>query len=172
MTDVAFPTESAPCTNCMDKVEMWVSHDDGTNWYEVPNVTRIQKQANRQNAQQIKLQGESQNVCSSSSKAWTYLVNIWDCLDFQILNFMRDGDTFWARMVNGDDLANSQQEVVKVTFDDDGYLLDDQSRTPQNTTLRLDASTIFRQNYEELTDTTERPAEVGNVNDTLVGVTI
>lgn len=146
-------TATSACVNCMDEIQLWVSHNTGTDWWQVPFVTRVQKQASRTNAQQIKLNGTSENVCSASSKAWTYLINVWKCMTAPWQNFITDGQQVWGRIVNGNDLAADEQEVALLTLDDDGYTLDTESNTPQQDQLRLNASTIYRRNFTDVAGT-------------------
>lgn len=151
MADNAFTGTAAACINCMTQIQAWVSHNDGTDWFQVPNVTQIAKTANTTNAQAIKLGGVAVAVCSANSKSWQYDVDVWDCSTHPIHNYMIDQDVFYSRFINGTDLAASAQEVSEVQYDDQGWVLNDQSNQPQKTTLRLNATKAPRRiNYAEV----------------------
>jgi len=159
-------TGAAACTNCIEEIQLWISRDAGANWFEVPFATQAQKRASRNNATTIKIRGVASNVCSAASKSWTYLVTLWVCKSAHWRNFFKDGDTFWARIVNGGDLATDCQEIAEVKLDDDGWTWDTESTTPEQAALNLEVqSEVFFQNFAEAGN---KPAEAGTIDTTPV----
>lgn len=163
MANTASPANVA-CLNCIDEQQLWISRNDGVDWFEVPTATQIQLQANRENATTIKFQGVSTAVCSATSKSWTYLVTLWICLTAHWRNYFADGDTFWAAFVNGDDLTTDPYEMAEVTLDFDGYTRNDQGNTPEQNVLRLNVvSDIYFQNFVEAA---AKPPQAGTIDTT------
>ena len=151
-----------PCVDCVDTgTEVWVSHNNGTDWYEIPMVYQVQKQATRTNAQTIRFNGQSVNVCTAASKTWTFIVGIWLCLALHYRSFVIDGDQVWIRVVFGDTLDVDPEEVVNAEFDDDGYTRNDQNTTPTQVGLRFEASEILFNNFAEIAGA-PREAAVNN----------
>ena len=152
------PANLDSCHVCQDQYTLYVSYDDGANWFEVLHPTRTQQQANRENASSIKLKGTSTNVCSQATKSWTFLIDIWVCDSYHFHNFYNDGQECWNRIVKGTDAAADPEYVFKATYDDDGFTWDDSQTEPEKKTLRFEASNVLYHQFEEVTGT---PGQTG-----------
>lgn len=168
MADTEFAPAS-PCVQCRLKAEIWVSHNGGTDWYQIPNVYAWRKTVTRTTGQSVVIDGVSSTPCTATAKSYQYQFDAWECDAAPLEAFLLDNDSVQVRAVKGDGGSDAAASATvpyhefSATYDDDGEAIDTQSQTPHSRTSLLNVtSAITRKGFTVPASHPHSNAEVNN----------
>lgn len=116
---------SSTCKSCIKSHWLEVSHDDGSNWFEIPSVLRTQKGYEDQDATKKRHSqsgSKKVDVCGSDSRTENITVDVLFCDDDPLDWYIRDGDIAWFRRYKSKGTTESFETFkAKVVFQGDDW---------------------------------------------------